>query len=596
MSFKLQNWRVQTSLLIYRRYIHQCGSFNKIIADLRRLNKINSAKRKKHSHNYMATKSLIPTLANYVERSNTASVEDISTSSALYGPLLSKSFESRQYILKDFRDLILAGDVNKIREAVAHLIENNHLSTNEWSTYDEKALTDYQECYVKCLLDMGEIENATIFMLHLYREKAKDGKEGTRIVYKHFPLLLQVASNASVRYFPQNAYCILQLLNNFDKAVVESKDLYRSLLYLSSSTLGNYFANYLFFKLWKDGSLQVLSSQQLADVVESMLSVNIDNGDSIKAMEVWNITYKHLSAQVPYRNIRKISSLLIALVTIHHNTTTLLELLVNLPTVFNTLDMVDFKISFYADHDHHLFRTTVQDLKTPLRRTSLTGLLKGYLALGDEKTVQKVVDTIKLHSLLNAKENELLIKMMWSKGKFDECKSKVKSLNLDEAKLAYLFVFSKVAGCKDCKFFNDLYNKFSVLPPNDHVREQFTIEVLKRICKVNLRQAIRYYIKFVRAINQQIYKSNAYYLKIDLERYNLPNSFVKLLHLTPAGMVECLKILARLAVYHQDKVSLKWTIDELRRSGWDFPSIIEYLRAFDNANYLHQVLKPRLLQ
>lgn len=67
------------------------------------------------------------------------------------------------------------------------------------------------------------------------------------VPYPTIKLLIDIISSSSLKDFPMNSYCLLQVLRISTR--IDPLELFTSLMYLSSNVNGNYFANYLFLSM-----------------------------------------------------------------------------------------------------------------------------------------------------------------------------------------------------------------------------------------------------------------------------------------------------------------------------------------------------------
>lgn len=131
------------------------------------------------------------------------------------------------------------------------------------------------------------------------------------------------------------------------------------------------------FKYVDDEVFAQMSVQQQHWVILSMLEVNLENSDAIKALKIWQVAKPIVLISAPSANqISSYAEKLINAFQLHHNETLIEQEINNLPACLDTDYMIDYKLFFYAQHSADKFHTLVKTLHSPLRRSSLTSLLK----------------------------------------------------------------------------------------------------------------------------------------------------------------------------------------------------------------------------
>lgn len=73
-------------------------------------------------------------------------------------------------------------------------------------------------------------------------------------------------------------------------------------------------------------------------------------------------------------------------------------------------------------------------------------------------------------------------------------------MNLETSKFSYLMMFKHTWKNRDQAFFKELYLKFMNLNRDDLLLELFTIELIRAISTINNRQAVRYYVNFIKRL------------------------------------------------------------------------------------------------
>ncbi|KAI5967965.1 hypothetical protein CANMA_002733 [Candida margitis] len=550
-----------------------------------------ASSRIQHLSQLRSTYDIVKGLKDIYAAADTTFIEDLSTKLAKSNdkdvelPLnILRNDSVNEYMLKDCCDIILKDDnVDLILNSFSLLQRVHILPLYEFRGKDINIL---RMEFLQVLINENHVSLATTCVLNFVNNKIK-------VPYSLIKLLVNVISSSSLKEFPMNAYCLLQILRISPS--INPSELFTSLIYLSSNAHGNYFANYLFFKYVGGEMFTKMSPRQQHQVVISMLQVNLENSDSIKARKVWQMAKPIVLNHAPSLNLAALYvQKLIQTFQLHHNEALVDQELDNLPTCLDTDDMIDYKLFFYAQFSADKFNTLVKSLRSPLRRSSLTSLLRGFVQLRDEANAEKIMETIFTHSTINDMESQTIVEKLLQQGKVSEALSMIRRMNLAVTKSSYLAVFKHTWMNKDQALFRELYLKFMKLNRDDPILEQFTIELLRAISTTSNRQGVRYYTKFIKKVDFQPYKTNELYQMIDFKRYEFLDEFSQLLYLTPFGMIECVKILSKQALFYRDDISLRWCIEEFRKCGWDLTTIIEYLEYFDRNGYLRQTLKPRV--
>ena len=491
----------------------------------------------------------------------------------------------KEYILKDCCELVLKDDANLIKNSFKILQRTGILPRYESQGVDAASL---RMEFLQFMMNENRISLATICILSFT-------DHDINVPYSTTKLFIDVISSSPFRDFSTNAYCLLQVLRITTR--IDPTELFTSLMYLSSNVNGNYFANHLFFKCIEDGLFFEMSFAQQHSVILSMLEVNLENNDALMATKIWRIANPIVLRSTPSRS--QVLSYVEKLTTafqLYHDKNIIEKELDQLPACLDTEFMIDYKLSFYSQHSRDKFDALVNILRSPLRRSSLTALLKSFIHLRDEANAEKIMETIFAHSSINCEELYTIVEKLLQQNKITEATSMIRRMSLETTKRSYLSVFKHTWKNKDQVFFKELYLKFMQLDCDDQVLEAFTIELIKAISSINNRQAIRYYTKFLKKVDFQPYKTNEFYQQIDFRRYGFLDEFAQLIRLTPFGMVECLKVMSKHAVNDGDDVSLRWCIEEFRKSGWRVDTIMDYLEYFDGNGYLRKTLKPRAFE
>ncbi|KAI5957798.1 RCY1 [Candida theae] len=488
----------------------------------------------------------------------------------------------KEYLLKDCCEIVMKDDPKLILGSLGILHRAKILPKYKYQSQDANGL---RMEFLHLLMDGNHVSLSTMCILNFIHN-------GIDVPYSTIRLFIDIISSSSLRNFSMNAYCLLQILQTSPR--IDTSELFTSLMFLSSNSNGNYFANHLLFKYAGDDKFRNMPSFQQHQVLLSMLQLNLENSDAIKALQIWQLAKPIVLANVPSAN--QVSSYVEKVVTafqLHHDPHLIEEELANLPSCIDTDYMVDFKLFFYAQYSAEKFNVLTKALRSPLRRTSLTSLLKSFIQLRDETNAEKIMETIFAHSTINSAELNTIVEKLLQQSKVSEAASTMRRMSLEITKASYLSMFKYTWMNKDQVFFKELYLKFMKLKRDDPTLESFTISLIEAISSINNRQAIRYYTKFLKMVSFQNSKTNQLYQQVDFKRYGLLDEFSQLICLTPFGMVECLKVLSKEAINNRDDISLRWCIEEFRKSGWDVRTVIEYLEYFDNQGYLKEVLKAR---
>lgn len=548
-----------------------------------------TSSRIKHLSQLKSTYDIIKELKDVYSTIDSTFIQDVVTELAksrneeVKLPLnILRNAKAREYMLKDCCEIVMKDDVDLSLSSLGVLHRAKVLPRHEYQGKDANTL---RMEFLQLLMNENQIALATMCILNYIVNDIE-------VPYPKIKLLIDIISSSSLTDFPMNSYCLLQVLRISTR--IDPLELFTSLMYLSSNVNGNYFANHLFFKYVDDEVFAKMSIQQQHWIILSMLEVNLENSDAIKALKIWQVAKPIVLISAPSAN--QVSSYVEKLINafqLHHNETLIEQEINNLPACLDTDYMIDYKLFFYAQHSADKFHTLVKTLHSPLRRSSLTSLLRSFIQLRDESNAEKIVSTIFAHSTINSEELQTIVETLLQKGKVSEALSMVQRMNLETSKFSYLMMFKHTWKNRDQAFFKEFYLKFMNLNYDDLLLELFTIELIRAISTLNNRQAVRYYVNFLKKVDFRPYKTNELYQLIDFKRYGFLDEFSQLVRLTPFGMVECLKILSKQTVLDRDPISLRWCFEEFRKSGWEVSTIVEYLEHFDTDGYLRQILKER---
>ncbi|CAK9435344.1 uncharacterized protein LODBEIA_P56910 [Lodderomyces beijingensis] len=402
---------------------------------------------------------------------------------------------------------------------------------------------------LQSLIDRNQIPRASALLLQSKRS-------GYSPSPAHALRLIQVACASSPRYFAKNAYCVLQVLQQYPE--VKPAVAVQCLEYFASHSVGNTYANHLFFHSW--GEIKSLGPEKVTLAVASVLKVNADNGNSIAAIKAWRLA-KHLVDST------KVAALLVRVFRCHHNDE---EVHHELPQLGNSPELTSYMLSFYARRDPARFESLVSALETPLSRSARCDLLQAFIDGGDRARARAIIGSI---GQTTPRELDLTVKWLIWDGKTHQARQLVQRTPIEVSKWGCLTLF-KHTGNKD------LLSQLHRLA-GDPVLEQFAIEMVRS--ETNLKESIRCLIGILRDSSWHLHQSNRLYQK--------PPRVGLRVRLAPASLVHCIKTIAIKAVQRRDRESLRWAIEELRRSGWCLASTLEFLHFHDHEGYLKTTLK-----
>ncbi|KAI5964173.1 uncharacterized protein KGF55_002115 [Candida pseudojiufengensis] len=489
------------------------------------------------------------------------------------------------YLLKDLIEIMIKGDIS--------LITNNIQTLKEEKLWPKRyiistEINQIRRDFLHYLINYNHLSLATSLLLQFQQNHLSYHKSD-------ITLLINAIKNSSIRDFPINSYCILQIIQHFNLTTME---LYKCFQYLTSIQIGNYYSNYLFFKLHRENMLVEFNSKQFNKILISLLNLNLENQDIIKSLQIWKIS-KPLIQNLNQSQIKELTNLIVTIFKLYHDQPKIESEIENLPNfIKQTSEFLNYDLDYYSNHSPTSFKNLIKNLSSPLKRSTLTSLLKGFIKIEDEINAEKIIETIFQTSNLNQDELNIIVEKLLAENKLNEALSMIRRMSLEISKKSYLTIFKKFETFEDndqkiYDFYKELYLKFMKLDPGDEVLKEFTVSIIEKLSKIDNKQATRYLIKFMKLTDFQNYQINKIENFINFQKYNMLNEFKNLISLDHFAIVSCLKIISKQAVSQKDYIILNWVINEFRKLGWEISTIVEYLLYFDSNNNLRKMMKKR---
>lgn len=220
------------------------------------------------------------------------------------------------------------------------------------------------------------------------------------------------------------------------------------------------------------------------------------------------------------------------------------------------------------------FTDLSRHLTAPLSRRALSSLFSSFLCQNNESASDKMLKAIfKTASGLSPHDFEALIEKLLRNGKLQKSTEMCYSTDINVSKFGYVRVLEYILcnGKKSHEFMEQFCRQFRKLKKTDPALHSFTTAIVRHFSK-NLKNSLSRTLFITKAYKDAFYKLTDF----NFRKLDLPDKFNELILIDNQNRIACLNIIYRQAVNEQDRVNIKWCLEELKSLGVSLGDIITH--------------------
>ncbi|KAG7661521.1 RCY1 [[Candida] subhashii] len=509
------------------------------------------------------------------------------------------------YLFEDICQIILQDDYELLRDIVSLLYRLGILTESQVNLLsiieDKKSfMSEMNKRIIESALQKQKTNIATEFVLQLTKTYQIE------VHPESIDLLVLTLTSGLHEDFIKDSYITTQFVHHFGIRNLTVTQVDRILQFFCSKPRGMYFANFLFEKLVKLKQLEGYSRFQpieFSNTVKALMQSYADNYNIDTAFRVW----KQVS---PY--IEDKSELVPILVQLFIDAPVeyaadIGDVLSNLPAEsLNSEEMIDFQLSFFASDpklSQH-FELLANRLQPPLKRTTMSSLLKAFLAMNKQSNAQKTIEAIFKHGGGTSPEDvNCIVERLLKQDKLGECMDMVERMEFEISRLAcvsilrYMLLNVNISTTKNREFLDRLFLGLVDLQ-DANTNELLTIALIEvAVAKVPIDEAVMLYNAIAQVVTlHKRFRVGENNYNCKLNTISIPEKFERVLHLSLKGQAKCLEHILIKALKEEDPLHLSYIMGLFRSLGWNYTSILNLLRRYDQNGYLERAIKSEILR
>ncbi|KAK6205454.1 uncharacterized protein RJT21DRAFT_15982 [Scheffersomyces amazonensis] len=400
------------------------------------------------------------------------------------------------------------------------------------------------------------------------------------------------------------SFALLKIIQTMDFLDVSSSTVFQILeFFVNNKTI--YFSNKFLEMIIERGSLQRLhyhNPQQYSTVMMELINQNLHDGIYDVAFKWWMELTKVIS-----NTDHNIETTYIKLLKYSPNPQTTKQLIKSTENLnIKSTDVTDMLIeklgtdskTFNEPIYQKLFRT----LTPPMRRSTMSSLLKTFLYQNNESATHKILQLIfKSKNGIEPIDLKSYVDRLLQEGELDKCIQMVEASSISVSRLAYVsvirYMFENEEDLEIRRSFLEEYSRRALkLRKSDESLAQLGCEIIRYYCnRYSNRAAKKLYTTMNAYTSKPIIDLNDHlYDKLSFAKFKIPNQFKDILTMTQSSRRDSLDIIVSKAIKEQDETTVIWAIDEMRYIGLDVRDILNHLHKRDNSGYIMSILKPEI--